>query len=55
MKDCTVTITNQKRQKQWTYQLEEYQAIKVYEFIQKLIADRKEQRPRGTLAHLYDD
>ena len=55
MKDCIVKITNQRRQKYWTYELEEYQAIRVYELIQKLIADRRDQGPRGTLAGLYDD
>ena len=55
MKDCIVKITNQRRQKYWTYQLEEYQAIKVYEFIQKLIEERRDQGPRGTLDALFDD
>jgi len=55
MKDCIVKIHNPRKQKYWTYELEEYQAIKVYEFIQKLIAERKEQGSRGSLAHLYDD
>jgi hypothetical protein len=55
MRDCIVKITNPRRQKYWTYELEEYQAIKVYEFIQKLIDSRREQGSKASLAHLYDE
>ena len=55
MKDCIVKITNPRRQKYWTYELEEDQAIAVYHYIQKLLTDRKERGPRGTLDALFDD
>jgi len=55
MKDCTVRIENRTRQKVWTYSMEEFQAIKVYEFIQKLRDERQQQGSRGTLAAFYED
>tara|TARA_B100000073_G_C23423454_1_gene448219 strand:- start:166 stop:333 length:168 start_codon:yes stop_codon:yes gene_type:complete len=55
MKDCIVKITNQRRQKYWTYELEEYQAIRVYNFIQKITTERHDRGPMGTLAGFYDD
>jgi len=55
MKDCTIRITDNSTRKNWTYQLDLDQSMKVASYLRKLVEPRIQEEPRGTLAGLFDD